>query len=152
MPDQGTRERSVRRKLNAIPLEFEGKAVLLVDDSIVRGTTMKQIISMCRDVGAKKVYVASTAPAVRYPNVYGVDMPTKTELIAHDKTTKQIAKALGADRLFYQTVEDMQKAAYFKEAGIEYFEDSCFTGNYITGDVDEKYLKALDKQRNGKSR
>ena len=147
MADQEKRERSVRQKLNAIPLEFKNRSVLLVDDSIVRGTTMKQIIAMCRDVGARKVYVASAAPAVRHPNVYGVDLPTRTELVAHEKTTKQVANAIGADRLFYQTVEDMQQAARYEAAGIEYFEDSCFSGNYITGDIDEKYLEALERKR-----
>lgn len=150
MPDQKKRERSVRRKLNAIPIEFRGKSVLLVDDSIVRGTTMKQIVQMCRDVGAKKVYVASAAPPVRYPNVYGVDMPTRGELIAHGRTTNQVAHAISADKLFYQTIEDTQKAACYEKAGITHFEDSCFTGTYITGDVTKTYLQGLEKKRNGK--
>jgi amidophosphoribosyltransferase len=147
MPDQITREKSVRQKLNAIPLEFERKSVLLVDDSIVRGTTMKQIIKMCRDVGAKKVYVASAAPPVRFPNVYGVDMPTRTELIAHDRTIEEVQKMIGADKLFYQTVRDMIKAARHGNMEIKRFEDSCFTGDYVTGDISEEYLDKLEKSR-----
>lgn len=150
MPDQNERKNSVRRKLNAIPLEFEGKSVLLVDDSIVRGNTMKQIIKMCRDVGAKKVYVASAAPPVRFQNVYGVDMPTTKELVAHGRTEKAVGKLLGADRLFYQKVEDMQAAARKGNPKIKDFEDSCFTGTYVTGNITEDYLRKVDKQRSAK--
>ena len=149
MPDQGMRERSVRRKLNTVPLEFKGKSVLLVDDSIVRGTTIKRIIKMCREAGAKRVYVASAAPPVRYPNVYGVDMPTKSELIAHGKTIEEIEKEIGADKLFYQTIEDMRSAAQVGNPKIKRFEDSCFSGEYITGDITEADLMKLEGERKG---
>lgn len=143
MPDQPEREKSVRRKLNAIPLEFKGRNILLVDDSIVRGTTMKQIIEMCRQAGAKNVYVASAAPPVRYPNVYGVDMPTAEEFIAHNLEIDEIAQVLGADALFYQTVPDMIEAIAEGNPDIETFDASCFDGKYVAGNIDKNYLKQL---------
>ena len=145
MPGQELRKKSVRRKLNAIPLEFRRRNVLLVDDSIVRGTTIKQIIEMCRQVGAKNVYVASAAPPVKYPNVYGIDMPTTKELIAHGLTTEEISKLIGADRLFYQKIEDLIWAAQTGNPEIKKFDASCFDGEYITGDIDETYLKNLEE-------
>ena len=145
MPDQKTRTASVRRKLSVIPLEFKGKRVLLVDDSIVRGTTIRQIIAMCRAAGAKKVYVASAAPPVRFQNVYGVDIPTRHELVAHGKSIEKIRKAIGADGLFYQTVPDMIEAARVGNRRITRFEDSVFTGDYVTGDVTPVYLRRLEK-------
>lgn len=145
MPDQKTRAVSVRRKLSVIPLEFKGKRVLLVDDSIVRGTTIRQIIAMCREAGAKKVYVASAAPPVRFQNVYGVDIPTRHELVAHGKSIEKIRKAIGADGLFYQTVPDMIEAARVGNRRITRFEDSVFTGDYVTDDVTPAYLRRLEK-------
>ncbi|PID70806.1 amidophosphoribosyltransferase [bacterium DOLZORAL124_38_8] len=145
MPDQKERQKSVKQKLNIIPLEFRNRNVLLVDDSIVRGTTMRQIVKMCRDAGAKNVYVASAAPAVKHPNVYGVDMPTRKELVAHGLTTEEVAQSLGIDHLFYQTLEDTIAAAKVGNPNIEQFDCSCFDGKYITGDVDEAYLERLEK-------
>lgn len=147
MPGQQMRRKSVRQKLNAIELEFSGKNVLLVDDSIVRGTTSSQIVQMARDAGANKVYMASAAPPVRHPNVYGIDMPAAEELIAHDKTTEQIQQEIGCDWLIYQTIEDLIEAVRYDKHPIEKFESSCFTGEYITGDVDRTYLQALEKLR-----
>lgn len=146
MPGQEERTRSVRRKLNAIPLEFKGKNVLLVDDSIVRGTTSKQIIEMAREAGAKKVYLASAAPPVRYANVYGIDMPATSELIASGRTIDEICQAIGADRLFYQDLEDLIKACQEGNSKIKQFDCSCFTGEYITG-VDPEYLRKLERER-----
>lgn len=148
MPGQSQRKKSVRQKLNAISLEFKGKNVLLVDDSIVRGTTCKQIIQMARDAGAAKVYFASAAPAIRYPNVYGIDMPAADELIASGKTEKEIEEAIGADWLIYQDLEDLISTAKEGNPNIEQFECSVFNGEYITGDVDEIYLKRLENLRN----
>lgn len=150
MPEQRERTQAVTRKLSPIPLEIKGKRILLVDDSIVRGTTIKRIVSMCRAVGAKKVYVASAAPAVRYQNVYGVDIPTKAELVAHEKNLKEIAEEIGADKVFYQTVPDMVAAARVGNKTIKRFEDSVFTGNYVTGDVSESYLAKLAHKRREK--
>lgn len=147
MPGQQMRKNSVRQKLSPIDLEFNGKNVLLVDDSIVRGTTSGQIVQMARDSGAKKVYLASAAPPVRYPNVYGIDMPAATELIAHDRTDEQIQDAIGADWLVYQSVNDLIEAVRYDKHPIDHFESSCFTGDYITGDVDGAYLDSLQKQR-----
>ncbi|HEY5714194.1 MAG TPA: amidophosphoribosyltransferase [Candidatus Gracilibacteria bacterium] len=147
MSEQNERARSVRRKFNTIPLEFRNRNVLLVDDSIVRGTTMKQIIQMCREAGAKKVYVASAAPPVRFPNVYGVDMPTKQEFVANGLSEDEIGELLGADKIFYQTVEDMIKAAHEGNEQIDQFEASCFDGHYITGDIDQAYLENLASSR-----
>jgi len=148
MPGQKERERSVRRKLNAIELEFEGKNVLLVDDSIVRGTTSAQIIQMARDAGARKVYFASAAPPVRYQNVYGIDMPVVGELIAHNRTENQVAETIGADRLFYQTVDDLVEAVRKGNPRLRDFDTSCFTGDYVTGGVTSEYLEQIALDRN----
>ncbi|MDX1512812.1 MAG: amidophosphoribosyltransferase [Gammaproteobacteria bacterium] len=148
MPGQAERHQSVRRKLNAIGLEFEGKNVLLVDDSIVRGTTSKQIIQMARDAGAKKVYFASAAPPVRYQNVYGIDMPVVGELIAHNRTEQGVADAIGADRLFYQSLDDLIDAVARGNPRIRRFDTSCFSGEYVTGGVSESYLERIADQRN----
>ncbi len=147
MPGQKQRKKSVRQKLNAIDLEFRGKNVLLVDDSIVRGTTCEQIVQMARDAGANKVYFASAAPAVKYPNVYGIDMPTAAELIAHGRTEDEVCEAIGADWLVYQDLEDLIESTG-EYAHIDHFESSVFTGHYITGDVDQRYLDKLDARRN----
>ena len=148
MPGQSQRRKSVRQKLNAIELEFKGKNVLLVDDSIVRGTTCKQIIQMARDAGARKVYFASAAPAIRYPNVYGIDMPAATELIAAGKTDQEVEVLIGADWLIYQDLDDLIAAAAEGNPDMQHFECSVFNGEYITGDVDEMYLKRLELARN----
>ena len=148
MPGQTERKKSVRQKLNAIRLEFEGKNVLLVDDSIVRGTTCKQIVQMARDAGAKNVYFASAAPAVRYPNVYGIDMPAASELIAHDRTTEEVRQLIGADRLIYLNVEHLIECAKEGNPNITDFECSVFTGEYVTGDVDTSYLERIEADRN----
>jgi amidophosphoribosyltransferase len=148
MPGQKERERSVRHKLNAIDLEFEGKNVLLVDDSIVRGTTSAQIIQMARDAGARKVYFASAAPPVRYQNVYGIDMPVVGELIAYNRTEEQIATTIGADRLFYQTVPDLVDAVRKGNPRLREFDTSCFTGDYVTGGVTSDYLEKIALARN----
>jgi len=134
MPDQDTREKYVRRKLNAIPLEFQDKNVLLVDDSIVRGTTSKKIVLMCREAGAKKVYFASAAPQVKHKNIYGIDLPDKRSLVANNRTTKQVCDYIGADRLFYQTIDDMVTAAKEGNPKIKEFEMSVFDGKYIEED------------------
>ncbi|MBL4582328.1 MAG: amidophosphoribosyltransferase [Gammaproteobacteria bacterium] len=147
MPGQSQRKKSVRQKLNAIDLEFKGKNVLLVDDSIVRGTTCKQIIQMARDAGAAKVYFASAAPAIRYPNVYGIDMPSADELIASGKTEKEIEEAIGADWLIYQDLEDLISTALEGNPDIKEYECSVFNGEYVTGDVDEIYLRRLENLR-----
>ena len=148
MPGQSQRRKSVRQKLNAIELEFKGKNVLLVDDSIVRGTTCKQIIQMARDAGARKVYFASAAPAIRYPNVYGIDMPAATELIAAGKTDQEVEVQIGSDWLIYQDLEDLIAAAAEGNPDLRQFECSVFNGKYIAGDVDEMYLKRLELARN----
>lgn len=148
MPGQSERRKSVRQKLNAIELEFRGKNVLLVDDSIVRGTTCKQIIQMARDVGAKNVYFASASPPVRYPNVYGIDMPSATELIAHGRTEEEVQELIGADWLVFQDLDDLVAAAREGNPDISQFDCAVFDGHYITGDVDEAYLKALEEARN----
>ncbi len=147
MPGQQQRKKSVRQKLNAIDLEFRDKNVLLVDDSIVRGTTSSQIIDMAREAGAKKVYFASAAPPVRYPNVYGIDMPDSEELIAHDRTEEEVCREIGADWLLFQDMQDLVDAVKKGSAMIEGFDDSVFTGSYITGDIDENYLRALQSAR-----
>jgi amidophosphoribosyltransferase len=144
MPGQSQRKKSVRQKLNPIDLEFQGKNVLLVDDSIVRGTTSQEIIQMARDAGANKVYFASAAPPVRYPNVYGIDMPTASELIAHGRTEEQVGKLIGADRLIYQDLDDLIQAVRAGNPHIERFDDSVFTGRYVTDDVSEEYLQQLE--------
>lgn len=148
MPGQKLREQSVRRKLNAIDIEFKGKTVLLVDDSIVRGTTSKQIIQMARDAGAKKVYIASAAPAVRFPNVYGIDMPAVEELVAHNRNDEEIAERIGADWLIYQDLDDLIDAVQKGNRQIKEFDCSCFNGKYITRTIDGDYL---DKIRNIRS-
>ena len=148
MPGQEERDNSVRRKLNAIDLEFKGKNVLLVDDSIVRGTTSKQIIKLARDAGARKVYFASAAPPVRHPSVYGIDMPAADELIANRKTTQEIQKEIGADYLIYQDLEALKRAVSHDNSSITGFDDSCFSGNYITNDVSVEYLEELQNSRN----
>ena len=148
MPGQALREKSVRRKLNAIEHEFRGKNVLLVDDSIVRGTTSAQIIEMARDVGAEKVYFASAAPPVRHPNVYGIDMPAVNEFIANGRTIDEINQVIGSDRLFYQTLEDLIDVTRQPTSEVSSFDTSCFNGEYVTGDIDAEYLKKLDEQRN----
>tara|TARA_B100000900_G_scaffold400971_1_gene405170 strand:- start:580 stop:1275 length:696 start_codon:yes stop_codon:yes gene_type:complete len=147
MPGQAQRQKSVRQKLNAIDLEFRGKNVLLVDDSIVRGTTSKQIIEMAREAGANKVYFASAAPPVRFPNVYGIDMPTSEELVAYNRDDLQICKTLGADGLVYQDLDSLVSAAQRGNPEILAFEQSCFTGEYVTGDVTNEYLFRLSKTR-----
>ncbi len=148
MPGQAQRRKSVRQKLNAIDLEFKGKNVLLVDDSIVRGTTSKQIIQMAREAGAKKVYFASAAPPVSYPNVYGIDMPSASELIANGRSLEQITQEIGADRLIYQDLQDLIDAAHEGNPRITQFDASCFNGVYITGDVNQDYLARIDRIRN----
>ena len=148
MPGQAERTKSVRRKLNAIGLEFRGKNVLLVDDSIVRGTTSRQIIKLARDAGARKVYFASAAPPVRYPNVYGIDMPAATELIANGREVDEIAKLIGADKLIYQDLHGLIRSVRHDNSSIEEFDASCFSGQYVTGDVTAEYLLDLAKLRN----
>ena len=146
MPGQAMRKKSVRRKLNASPHEFKGKNVLLVDDSIVRGTTSAQIVEMAREVGAKKVYFASAAPPVRHPNVYGIDMPAVTEFIANGKSVDEIGTEIGADKLFYQTIEDLVEVTSIN--GEQAWDTSCFNGEYVTNDVSQDYLDALEAARN----
>lgn len=148
MPGQKMREKSVRQKLNAIGLEFDGKNVLLVDDSVVRGTTSAQIIQMARDAGAKNVYFASAAPPVRYPNVYGIDMPAAHELIAHNRTEEEVCIAIGADRLIYQDLGDLIEAVRKGNPEIKHFDTSCFSHEYITGDIDDVYLERIEALRN----
>ncbi len=148
MPGQAERKKSVRRKLNAIDLEFRNKNVLLVDDSIVRGTTSKQIIKLAREAGAKKVYFASAAPPVRYPNVYGIDMPAASELIANNRTVDEIEKLIGADRLIYQDLHGLIRSVRHGNSTITEFDTSCFSGEYVTGDVTEEYLNELEQRRN----
>ena len=152
MPGQEERRRSVRRKLNPIDLEFKGKNVLLVDDSIVRGTTSSQIIKMARDAGAKRVYFASAAPPVRYPNVYGIDMPSPSELVAHNRNAQQICDEIGADKLIYLDLDDLVKAAHKGNKSITQFDTSCFNGEYITGDIDQNYLEMINELRNDRAR
>jgi amidophosphoribosyltransferase len=146
MPGQVERQKSVRRKLNAIELEFKGKVVLLVDDSIVRGTTSKQIIQMARDAGARKVYFASAAPPVRYPNVYGIDMPAATELVAHGRSEAEIETQLGCDWLIYQDLDDLIAAVADGNDRIGGFDTSCFSGEYVTG-LDRDYLGKIAADR-----
>jgi|TARA_B110000879_G_scaffold187264_1_gene249083 amidophosphoribosyltransferase len=148
MPGQTERKKSVRQKLNAVKLEFSGKNVLLVDDSIVRGTTSQEIIQMARDAGAKKVYMASAAPGVRYPNVYGIDMPSASELIAHGRTDEEVGKLIGADWIIYQDLQDLIDAGTEGNDSIKRFECSVFDGEYITGDVDKAYLERIEALRN----
>ena len=147
MPGQKQRKKSVRQKLNAIGLEFKGKNVLLVDDSIVRGTTCNEIIEMARDAGARRVYFASAAPEVKFPNVYGIDMPAANELIAHGRTNEEIRVSIGADWLVYQDLSDLKKATQTKKSDVHDFDCSVFNGCYVTGDVDQDYLDALETAR-----
>lgn len=147
MPGQTMRRNAVRQKLNPIGSEFKGLNVLLVDDSIVRGTTSEQIVEMAREVGAKKVYMASAAPPVSYPNVYGIDMPAANELIAHEKTVEEIRQAIGADGLIYQDLDDLIECVRESRPSMDEFETSCFNGIYITGDVDASYLDKLQTAR-----
>ena len=147
MPGQKQRKKSVRQKLSAIELEFKDKNVLLVDDSIVRGTTSQEIVQMARAAGAKKVFFASAAPPVRYPNVYGIDMASKNEFVAHNKTTEEVCKTIGADKLIYQNLDDLIWSVQQGNPDIKSFDCSCFDGNYLTKDIDEPYLNNLEAQR-----
>jgi amidophosphoribosyltransferase len=149
MPGQAVRRKSVRQKLNAITQEFKGKNVLLVDDSIVRGTTSQEIVLMAREAGARKVYFASAAPPVRFANVYGIDMPTRDELIASNRTDDEIREAIGADELIYQTLDMLKASITACNPSIDQFETSCFDGCYITGDVTAAYLDGVENQRKG---
>ncbi|TAM51809.1 MAG: amidophosphoribosyltransferase [Burkholderiaceae bacterium] len=149
MPGQAAREKSVRQKLNAIGSEFKGRNVLLVDDSIVRGTTSREIVQMARDAGAHKVFLASAAPPVRYPNVYGIDMPTKNELVAHDRTVEQIRSIIGCDALIYQDVDAMKKAIGSLNPRLAGFDASCFDGVYVTGDITGDDIARMNEKRVG---
>ncbi len=152
MPGQEMREKSVRRKLNAIDLEFRGKNVLLVDDSIVRGTTSAQIIELAREAGARKVYFASAAPPVRFPNVYGIDMPAASELVAAGRTEEEVARQIGADWLVYQDLSDLVAACQHDDAKIVEFDTSCFSGEYVTGDITPEYLARLELARSDEAK
>ncbi|HET8744804.1 MAG TPA: amidophosphoribosyltransferase [Ramlibacter sp.] len=149
MPGQAVRKRSVRQKLNAIASEFAGRNVLLVDDSIVRGTTSREIVQMARDAGARKVYMASAAPPVRFPNVYGIDMPTATELVAHGRTVEQVREIIGCDALIYQDVEGMKNAIGKLNARLDGFDASCFDGVYVTGDINPEDIARINEARVG---
>ena len=148
MPGHNIRKKSVRQKLNAINLEFKDKNVLRVDDSIVRGTTSREIVQMAKEAGAKHVYIASAAPPVRHPNVYGIDMPSVSELIAYNHSVDEVAEIIGADWLVYQDIEDLVASAQKGNDAINKFDTSCFTGEYITGDVSKDYLARIESQRN----
>ncbi|MBW7859745.1 MAG: amidophosphoribosyltransferase [Rhodocyclaceae bacterium] len=150
MPGQAVRRKSVRQKLNTIPLEFRGKKVLLVDDSIVRGTTSREIVTMAREAGAARVYLASAAPPVRYANVYGIDMPTRAELIAAGREEAEICAEIGADGLIYQDLGDLKTAVGSLNPAISFFETSCFDGSYVTGDVTDEYLFSVENLRSEK--
>ncbi|HSD67945.1 MAG TPA: amidophosphoribosyltransferase, partial [Woeseiaceae bacterium] len=152
MPGQAERSKSVRHKLNAIDLEFRGKNVLLVDDSIVRGTTSKQIIKLAREAGARKVYFASAAPPVRFPNVYGIDMPAVTELVASGRTVPEVQKIIGADRLIYLDLHGLIRSVRHDNSEIREFDTSCFSGEYVTANVTEEYLKGLELVRNDQAK
>jgi amidophosphoribosyltransferase len=147
MPGQAVRKKSVRQKLNVIASEFKGRNVLLVDDSIVRGTTSREIVQMARDAGARKVYLASAAPPVRYPNVYGIDMPTSTELVAHGRTIPEIQKIIGCDALIYQEVDAMKRAIGSLNPSLAGFDASCFDGVYITGDITSEDIARMGASR-----
>jgi amidophosphoribosyltransferase len=151
MPGQGERTKSVRRKLNPIPLEFRNRVVLLVDDSIVRGTTSKQIVQMARDAGARKVYLASAAPAVRHPNIYGIDMPSVHELVAHGRTDEEVQQLLNCDWLIYQDLKDLEEAVSGPKQRIERFDSSCFNGEYVTG-IDDGYFERIEQQRSDEAK
>jgi amidophosphoribosyltransferase len=148
MPGQAQRKQSIRRKLNPIPQAFKDKNVLLVDDSIVRGTTIREIIAMVREQGAKHVYVCSAAPPIRFPNVYGIDMPARSELIATGKNVEQLARDIGADKLIFQDLQDLKDAITETAPGLTHFDTSVFDGVYVTGDITEEYLNTLERQRN----
>jgi amidophosphoribosyltransferase len=148
MPGQAVRSRSVRQKLNPMAMEFAGKNVLLVDDSIVRGTTSREIVQMARDSGARKVFFASAAPPVRFPNVYGIDMPTRAELIAANRSEDEVAREIGADALIYQDLDALKDAVRQANPKLQNFETSCFDGVYVTGDVSADYLRAIEQRRN----
>ncbi|MSP97448.1 MAG: amidophosphoribosyltransferase [Betaproteobacteria bacterium] len=147
MPGQGVRRKSVRQKLNAIGMEFKGKNVMLVDDSIVRGTTSQEIVQMAREAGARRVYFASAAPPVRFPNVYGIDMPTRAELIAAHRTEEEVAREIGADALIYQDLDALKECVRKLNPKITSFETSCFDGRYVTGDVTSDYLHTIEVRR-----
>jgi len=149
MPGQAVRKKSVRQKLNAIGSEFAGRNVLLVDDSIVRGTTSREIVQMAREAGARKVYMASAAPPVRHPNVYGIDMPTCEELVAHDRTEEQVRELIGADALIYQDVDAMKRAVGQLNPAVRQFDASCFDGVYVTGDITAESLARMQRPRAG---
>ncbi len=149
MPGQATRRKSVRQKLSPMETEFQGKSVLLVDDSIVRGTTSREIVEMVRAAGARKVYIASAAPEVRYPNVYGIDMPTREELIANGRSAEEIAAEIGADGIVFQNLDDLEHVVKKLNPGIRSFDSSCFNGVYQTGDIDEAYLARLSAEKSG---
>ena len=144
MPGQAVRRKSVRQKLNAIGMEFRGRNVLLVDDSIVRGTTSKEIVQMAREAGARKVYMASAAPPVRHPNVYGIDMPTREELVAYGRSAEEVREFIGADALIYQDVDAMKRVVAALNPRLDGFEASCFDGRYITGDVSAEEFSQLE--------
>jgi amidophosphoribosyltransferase len=147
MPGQALRKKSVRQKLNPIGMEFKDKVVLLVDDSIVRGTTSREIVQMARDAGARKVYFASASPPVRFPNVYGIDMPNQQELVATGRTEAEIAVEIGADLLVYQELDALKEAVRDGNPLLRDFEASCFDGRYITGDITTDYLSQLASER-----
>jgi len=147
MPGQATRRKSVRQKLNAIGMEFKGKNVMLVDDSIVRGTTSREIVQMARESGARKVFFASAAPPVRFANVYGIDMPSRDELIATGRTDEEIAREIGADELIYQDLDALIDDVRSVNPKVTNFETSCFSGIYVTGDVTQEYLDGVEAQR-----
>jgi amidophosphoribosyltransferase len=152
MPGQDLRARSVRSKLNAIDLEFRGRTVLLVDDSIVRGTTSAQIIDLAREAGASRVYFASAAPPVRHPNVYGIDMPAASELVAAGRSDEQVANIIGADWLVYQGLDDLVRAVRHHDAPVTEFDTSCFSGEYVTGDVTPDYLARVEAERSDQAK
>jgi amidophosphoribosyltransferase len=150
MPGQAVRRRSVRQKLNPMALEFSGKNVMLVDDSIVRGTTSREIVQMARESGARKVFFASAAPPVRFPNVYGIDMPTRAELIAAHRSEEEVAREIGADALVYQDLQDLKEAVRAANPRLTSFETSCFDGVYITGDITSDYLRTIEIRRDAR--
>jgi len=147
MPGQAVRKRSVRQKLNPMSMEFSGKNVMLVDDSIVRGTTSREIVQMAREAGARKVFFASAAPPVRFPNVYGIDMPTRAELIAAHRSEEEVAREIGADALIYQDLDQLKDAVRRANPKLAHFETSCFDGHYITGDITSDYLRSIETRR-----
>jgi amidophosphoribosyltransferase len=147
MPGQSVRRKSVRQKLNPIGIEFKGKNVLIIDDSIVRGTTSREIVDMAREAGANKVIFASAAPPVRFPNVYGIDMPTRAELIAHGRSDEEIRETIGADALVYQDIASMKRAILDLNPAITTLEASCFDGHYVTGNISTAYLDRIELNR-----